>query len=154
MAYVALDQLDQDLLRILSLDARVTNLSVAKQLGVTEGTVRNRIRRLQQDGLLAFSVIVGYAFAGKSQLAFINVEADTDKMSKVASAIADLRFINTVLLTTGPFNITAIGLFEDLEAVLQTASDQIRLIEGVHHVETSIAVKTVKYNAHVAKIMS
>jgi len=119
---------------------------------MTEGTVRSRIRRLQQDGLLSFSVVVGLAAARKSQLAFINVEADIARMVEVAAAISDLPFIHTVLLTTGQFNITAMGLFEDLEAVVQTASERVLLIEGVHHVETSIAVKTVKHNAGIAKI--
>ena len=32
--------------------------------------------------------------------------------------------------------------------------DQILAVPGVHHVETSIAVKTVKYNARIAKITS
>jgi hypothetical protein len=35
---------------------------------------------------------------------------------------------------------------------VEIASDQILSIEGVHHVETSIAVKTMKYNARMAKI--
>ena len=152
MGSIALSQVDQDLLRLLALDARVTNCSLATELGVTEGTVRSRIRRLQQEGLLSFSAIVGFAAARKSQLAFINVQADIGRMSEIAAAIADLPFIHTVLLTTGSFNITAMGLFEDLEAVLKAASEQVLLIDGVHHVETSIAVKTVKHNARVAKI--
>jgi len=36
--------------------------------------------------------------------------------------------------------------------VVEIASDQILSIDGVHHVETSIAVKTIKYNSRMAKI--
>lgn len=152
MAKIEVDSIDQDLLRLLALDARVTNSSLAAKLGVAEGTVRNRIKRLQQDGLLVFSAIVGYAIARKSQLAFINVQAEMSRVSEVAHAIADLPLINTVLLTTGQFNITAMGLFDDLASVLRVASDEILAIDGVHHVETAVAVETVKYNAQVAKI--
>jgi DNA-binding Lrp family transcriptional regulator len=52
----------------------------------------------------------------------------------------------------GQFNITAMCLIEELDALVEIAQDQILTIEGVHHVETSIAVKTVKYNARMAKI--
>lgn len=152
MANAPLSQVDQDLLRLLALDARVTNRSLALQLGMTEGTVRSRIRRLQQDGLLSFSVVVGLAAARKSQLAFINIEADIERMVEVATEISNLPFIHTVLLTTGQFNITAMGFFEDLEAVVQTASERVLLVDGVRHVETSIAVTTVKHNSGIAKI--
>lgn len=149
---LVLDQLDQDLIKLLARDARVSNRRIASELKVTEGTVRGRIRRLQQDGLLAFTAVTGYEIARKSLLAFINVQAEVDRVREVAQAIADLPLINAVLLTMGQFNITAMCLFEELDRLVETASDQILSIEGVHHVETSIAVKTVKYNARVAKI--
>ena len=38
------------------------------------------------------------------------------------------------------------------DALVEIASDQNLSIKGVHHVETSIAVKTMKYNARMAKI--
>lgn len=152
MGDICLDQLDQDLIRLLALDARVSNRRIATELGVTEGTVRGRIKRLQQEGLLAFSAITGFEMAQKSRLAFINVQAEVDQVRDVARAIAELPLINAVLLTMGQFNIAAMCLFDRLDTLIETASDQILSIKGVHHVETSIAVKTVKYNALMAKI--
>lgn len=152
MSDLPIDQLDQDLIRLLAVDARVSNRRIATELGVTEGTVRGRIKRLQQEGLLSFSAITGYDIARKSRLAFINVQAEVDQVREVAKAIGELPLINAVLLTMGQFNITAMCLFEELDMLVETASDKILSIEGVHHVETSIAVKTVKYNARMAKI--
>ena len=43
-------------------------------------------------------------------------------------------------------------LFSELDKLHAVASDQILAIKGVHHVETSIAVKTVKYNSRIVKI--
>ena len=57
MADVQIDDLDLQLIDLLSRDARVSNRKVASELGVTEGTVRGRIKRLQQDGLIAFTAI-------------------------------------------------------------------------------------------------
>ena len=152
MSDLPIDQFDQDLIRLLAVDARVSNRRIATELGVTEGTVRGRIKRLQQEGLLSFSAITGFDIARKSRLAFINVQAEVDRVRIVAQVISDLPLINAVLLTMGNFNITAMCLFEELDTLVETASDQILAIEGVHHVETSIAVKTIKYNARMAKI--
>ena len=57
MSAVQLDDLDRQLIEILGRDARVSNRKIAGDLGVTEGTVRGRIKRLQQERLIAFTAI-------------------------------------------------------------------------------------------------
>jgi DNA-binding Lrp family transcriptional regulator len=70
----------------------------------------------------------------------------------VAQVISDIPSVNAVLITMGHFNITAMCLIDELDALVELASDKILAVDGVHHVETSIAVKTIKYNARMAKI--
>jgi DNA-binding Lrp family transcriptional regulator len=152
MASIQLDDLDRQLIDLLALDARVSNRKIATELGVTEGTVRGRIKRLQQDKLISFTAVTGLQMAHKSRLAFIYVQAEVERTREVAKAIAAIEPINAVLVTLGQFNILAMCLFDELDDLVEVASDRILSLPGVHHVETSIAVKTVKYNARVAKI--
>ncbi len=152
MVQPQLDELDQQLIDLLALDARVSNRKIAAELGVTEGTVRGRIKRLQQDGLIAFTAITGFEMAEKSRLAFINVQADVDRVRDVAREIGELPLITGVMITMGQFNILAICVFDELDNLVDIASDRILSLRNVHHVETSIAVKTVKYNARMVKI--
>ena len=147
-----LDDLDMQLIDLLSQDARVSNRKIATELGVTEGTVRGRIKRLQQDGLIAFTAITGFDMEEKARLAFITVQADVEKVRNVANEISQMALINGVMITMGQSNILAICVFEDLDSLVEVASDQILALPGVHHVETSIAVKTFKYNSRIAKI--
>lgn len=154
MSAPQIDELDRQLIDILSRDARTSNRRIASDLGVTEGTVRGRIRRLQNEGLIAFTAITSFGLANHTKMAFIGVQADVDRVRKVASAIADLASINGVMVTMGRFNITAICLFNELETLHEIASEEILALDGVHHVETSIAVKTLKYNARIVKITS
>ena len=53
-----LDATDRALLSLLSEDARVSHRSLARTLGIAQGTVTNRVRRLEQEG-----VIEGYRVA-------------------------------------------------------------------------------------------
>lgn len=152
MADVQIDELDLQLIDLLARDARVSNRKVASELGVTEGTVRGRIKRLQQDGLIAFTAITSFGMAKNARLAFISVQAELDRVRQIAQEIAELPTINAVMITMGEFNILAMSLISDLDELVETASDRILGIAGVHHVETSIAVKTVKYNSRMAKI--
>lgn len=147
-----LDDLDRQLIEILSRDARVSNRKIAGDLGVTEGTVRGRIKRLQQDRLIAFTAITSFELANSTRMAFIGVQADVENVRQVARKIAELPLINGVMIMMGRFNILVICLFSELDMLLEVSSDQILAIPGVHHVETSIAVKTLKYNARVVRI--
>lgn len=147
-----IDELDQQLIEILSRDARTSNRKIAADLGVTEGTVRGRIRRLQSEGLIAFTAITSFELADDTKMAFIGVQADVDKVRHIADQIAELPSVNAVMVTMGRFNITAICLFNELDQLHEIASEQILSITGVHHVETSIAVKTLKYNSRIVRI--
>lgn len=152
MSAPLIDDLDRQLIGILSNDARVSNRKIAADLGVTEGTVRGRIKRLQQDRLIAFTAITSFGLENSTKMAFIGVLAEVEKVREIAQQIASLTSVNGVMITMGRFNILAICLFNELDALHTVASDQILAIPGVHHVETSIAVKTVKYNARVVRI--
>lgn len=152
MSMPQLDELDRQLIAILARDARVSNRKIAADLNVTEGTVRGRIKRLQQDGLIAFTAITSFGLANSAKLAFVGVQADVQTVRDVARQISDLPMVNAVMITMGRFNILTICLFDDLDRLHELASEQILALPGVHHIETSIAVKTVKYNPRVVRI--
>jgi DNA-binding Lrp family transcriptional regulator len=80
------------------------------------------------------------------------VLTDVDKVRDIAQQIAGLSAVNAVMITMGRFNILAICLFNELDSLHAVASDQILALPGVHHVETSIAVKTLKYNSRIVRI--
>jgi DNA-binding Lrp family transcriptional regulator len=152
MSNPQLDAVDRQLIEILSRDARVSNRKIATDLGVTEGTVRGRIKRLQQDRLIAFTAITSFQMDDPSKMAFIGIQADIQNIQAIARQIADLPSVNAVIITMGRFSILAVCLFSELDQLHDVASNQILLIPGVHHIETSIAVKTLKYNAKIARI--
>lgn len=152
MTRPVLDQLDRQLIDMLSRDARVSNRKIAADLGVTEGTVRGRIKRLQQERLIAFTAITSLGLESSIKLAMIGVQAEFGRVREIAQQIAGLPLVNAVMVTMGRFNILVVCVFSELDKLYELASDQILALDGVHHVETSIAVKTAKYNSRVVRI--
>ena len=147
-----LDAVDRQLIDILARDARVSNRKIATDLGVTEGTVRGRIKRLQQERLIAFTAITSIELEDPAKLAFVGIQADIQNVQAIARQIANLATVNAVIITMGRFTILAVVLFTDLDQLHEVASNQILGIPGVHHIETSIAVKTLKYNPRIVRI--
>jgi len=152
MTVPQLDAVDRQLIDILARDARVSNRKIATDLGVTEGTVRGRIKRLQQERLIAFTAITSIAMEDPAKLAFVGIQADIQNVQAIARQIADLPTVNAVIITMGRFTILAVVLFGELEHLHEVTSNQILAIPGVHHIETSIAVKTLKYNPRIVRI--
>jgi DNA-binding Lrp family transcriptional regulator len=152
MADSPIDEMDRQLIEMLAKDARISNRKIALELNVTEGTVRGRIKRLQQERLMSFTAITSFDLGTANKLAFIGIQADIGSVRDIANAIAEIAAVTSVLITMGRFNILAICLFDELAELHAVASDQILSLRGVHHVETSVAVKTLKYNSRIVRI--
>lgn len=149
-----IDDLDRDIIQLLSEDARLSNRKIASKLGFTEGTIRSRVKRLEDDNFIRFTAVTNMAHLDTPQLAYIGIHAEQSQIKKVAEQIADIPEINAVIILLGRFDILAIGLFEGLQQVHQVASNKILDLAGVRLVETSVVVDVVKYDNRMAKIVT
>jgi Lrp/AsnC family transcriptional regulator, regulator for asnA, asnC and gidA len=147
-----LDSFDHQILEVLAGDARLSNRKIAQALGVTEGTIRGRLKRLQEENYLRFTAITALSYLGNPLLVFIGVTAEQGRVKEVAQAIAEMGGIRSVIITLGRFNIHVVGMYGTLDEVLNVANNAILALPGVRHVETSISVKQLKYDSRLAKI--
>ena len=148
-----LDDLDHKIIDVLGKDARVSNRKIAASLSVTEGTIRGRIKRLQEENYIRFTAITNPAHLGNPRLVLIGILAVQSSVRDLAQAVADIDGIRAVVITLGRFDILAVGLFDEIEMALEVANNSILPLPGVRHIETSIVVKTLKYNSRFAKIV-
>ena len=72
-----LDQTDKKIIQLLGADARMSNNQMAKVIGVTEGTVRNRIQKLIQNKVIKISVINNINRMENPSLAFVGLDVET-----------------------------------------------------------------------------
>lgn len=147
-----LDSLDRQIIERLSRDARVSNRHIAGELGVTEGTIRTRVKRMQAEGLIQFTVVTGFRMAGSPNLVMLGIHADPRRVASLARELSDMPEINCVIVLLGRYSLLAMGLFSTVQEVHALVADRIRLLEGVREVETSISVHNVKYEASIARI--
>jgi Lrp/AsnC family transcriptional regulator for asnA, asnC and gidA len=147
-----LDELDRRIVDVLTVDARVSNRRIAAQLGVTEGTIRGRIKRLEEGGAIRLTAVTNLAFAGSPRLVLMGIHAQHGELRALCQKLAAMPEIDCVILMLGRFDILAIGLFGALEDIVEVVDNRILALPGVRQVETSIAVKTLKHDHRAAKI--
>jgi Lrp/AsnC family transcriptional regulator for asnA, asnC and gidA len=147
-----LDELDHKIVAKLAQDARVSNRQIAAELGVTEGTIRSRIKRLQKDRLIQFTVVTDFRMAGSPNLVMMGIHADPAKVPELGEQLKGISCINCVIVLLGRYSLLAMGLFTSIEQVEEVVRKQIKTLPGVRDVEISISVHNLKYDARMARI--
>jgi Lrp/AsnC family transcriptional regulator for asnA, asnC and gidA len=147
-----LDDLDRSIVEKLARDARVSNRQIAAELKVTEGTIRSRIKRLQAERLIQFTVVTDFRMAGSPNLVMLGIQADPSRVPTLAKQLAEIHEIGCVIVLLGRYSLLAMGLFTSIEQLNELVTSRIRTLEGVHDVETSISVHNIKYEVGMARI--
>lgn len=137
-----MDDIDRKLIALLRADARASLASLAQQLRVARGTVRNRLSKLEDSG-----VIVGYTLRLKPQVeeqhirALMTVLVEGNRTEAVIRALRGDPAVSALHSTNGRWDIVAELRAESLEAFDRVLA-RIRLIEGISSTETSLLLST------------
>lgn len=135
---LSLDDLDHRLIRQLRDDARLPTATLARILGVSRGTVQNRIDRLVEGGvLLGFTVRLRGDVAAAGVRAITSVEVRAADIKVVVAALKRLPDVARIHSTNGRWDLVLEINAPDL-STLDRALHDIRAIKGVSLSETSI----------------
>jgi DNA-binding Lrp family transcriptional regulator len=140
-----MDTTDRRLLSLLRDDARMSVAAMAKSLGVSRGTVQNRLARMEADGtVLGYTVRVKNASDDERIRAFMTVAVEGNRTDEVLKALRGDPAVCALHTTNGRWDIVAELRTESLEAVDRVLG-RIRLIDGISSTETSLLLSTHKY---------
>jgi Lrp/AsnC family transcriptional regulator for asnA, asnC and gidA len=139
-----LSLLDANIITLLQSNARSHNTNIAQQLGVTEGTVRNRIARMVADGVIKFGVWADPIKIGYQTYAFIDIRVNPPDLEKVAERLSEFPEIVFVGLCTGSFDIHCAALFSSNEHMYELISKRLNHVKGVLQTSTSNVMRILK----------
>ncbi|KFN50617.1 Lrp/AsnC family transcriptional regulator [Arenimonas composti] len=132
-----MDTIDRRLLALLRHDARAAVADLAIALGVSRGTVTNRMAKLQRDGVIAgYTVRLG-AEADPDGIRAWTAIAVEGHQQRVVQALLGEAGIAALHDTNGRWDLLAelrVGSLAELSKVLE----RVRAIPGVSASETSV----------------
>ena len=137
-----MDTTDQALIALLRQDARTNVAILARKLGVSRGTVTNRITRLEDAG-----VIVGYTVRLRPDAepndirAWMSVAVEGNDTRTVVASLLGEPGVASLHDTNGRWDLLAELRASNLTALSQVL-ERIRLIRGISSTETSIHLQT------------
>ncbi len=139
-----MDSQDHRLISLLRENARLSVAQLAKQLGVSRGTVQNRIDKLvEQRVLLGFTVRTASEAAAHRVRAVILISVEGDRSDAILKSLRGYPEIRALHTTNGRWDIVA-ELGTDSLETFDEALRSIRTIKGISNSETSLLLSTHK----------
>ena len=150
---VKLDDIDLEIVRILHEDGRSSYSDISKIIGVSAGTVRNRISRMRSSGMLSFDVWLDPHRSGLGVHATLLMKVRPRHLAETADALADLDETAYVATLAGAYDIVADVFCRDVVDLRRLIHDKVQQIEGVVDVSTNLVTENkhqTKLNVHGA----
>ena len=135
------DKIDEKIIELLKENSRTTYVDIGKALGLSEGTVRNRIQALTDSGVIKrFTVEISL---GVGVRALIMVSVDPQKPTlEISDKVLKLPGVEKIYEVTGEFDVVTVVSSSTIEKLNHTI-EEIRVINGVVKTNTVIVLRTV-----------
>lgn len=140
----ATDELDRQIVGVLQTDGRASNAAMARDLNVSEGTVRRRLAKLLEDRVIRVVAIAEPEQMGFHTSAFIGLQVDPSSVEAVADELSSLPETEHVAITTGSYDIFIWVNLPSSEALATFLHRKVGPIAGVRHTETFVSLETKK----------
>ena len=144
-----MDELDQQILTMLQENARVSNAEISREVGMVPSGVLDRIRRLEERGLVeGYTVTLNAKKAGLGLLAFIFVMSDEPfGEAPTAEALADLPEVLEVHHIAGEDCYLVKVRVADTNALAQLMKTKLAAVPYIKNTRTTIVLETLKETA-------
>jgi DNA-binding Lrp family transcriptional regulator len=133
-----MDELDENIIDVLKKDSRRPFVEVAEQLQVSEGTIRSRVRKMTEDGIIKGFTIKTSSRNVKAMVEIrVDVNTDTDA---VAKTLASQDGVTEVYEVTGDQDIIAIVDVESSQQ-LNDIIERVRRYDNILSTRTRLILK-------------
>ena len=141
-----MDELDRHIIQILQVNGRASNARIARDVGVSEGTVRRRLKTLVTDGIIKVVALPNPEVLGYDTEALVGIQVDPDKIDEVAQLLVVLKESSWVAVTTGSFDIFCWVTLPTSEELGNFLKAVVGTIPGVRRTETFVSLSVRKRN--------
>lgn len=144
-----LDAIDRRILAVLQENARVANVDLAAQVGVSASPCWRRVRELEETGVISrYVTLVEPAALGLQVSIFVQVTLEKQvetALDQFEQAVLARPEVMECYLMTGDADYHLRVVVEDLPAYERFLMDHLTRVPGIANIRSSFALKQVKY---------
>jgi DNA-binding Lrp family transcriptional regulator len=139
-----LDETDVEILKALTLDARLSSRQIAKQCGISIGTVLSRIKRMENEGIIrGYSALLDHEKLGYELTVISEITVSKGRLLEVENEIARLPNVCCVYDVTGLIDAVLVAKFKNREE-LGKFTKRLLAIPFVERTNTHVVLTSIK----------
>ena len=132
------DDTDRKIMTLLQEDARQSNAAIARVIGVSEATIRRRIKIMVEDGVVSIRAIPNPQKFGLTTTAVIGIDVQPDMLESVGDALSARDEVGFLGVSTGRYDLLAWILVKDLDEMRSFLEQFLAKVQGVRKTETLV----------------
>jgi Lrp/AsnC family transcriptional regulator for asnA, asnC and gidA len=139
-----LDRLDKAIIAFLNQDARTPSSHIARELGMAERTIHNRIKRLIQTGIIQPVAVVNPSAFGYNLAVDIFCEVEVGYQDQAVNAILEMPEVSYLALSTGDQDINLQALFKDGDEIQAFITNKLHQVPGMRRTRAVLIPRILK----------
>ncbi|HEV7372927.1 Lrp/AsnC family transcriptional regulator [Arenibaculum sp.] len=145
-----MDEIDRRILRVLQFDARITNLDLAEKVGLSPSPCWNRVRRLEQSGVIEkYVTLFSQAALGTPDTVIIEVRLekhDDETLKKFEHALTQFPEVVEAYLLTGEYDYIIKVAVAGTTGYERFLRDKLYKLPGIRETRSSLTLRCLKRN--------
>ena len=135
------DETDWKIISILK-EGYVPNNTIALELGVSEGTVRSRLKKMKEAGILQIRALINPDVLENKQLVLVAMRVAESKLLDLkAEELSHLKNVLSVSIASGRYDLIAEVLLDSNRGLVQFLTEELSKVEGILASESFIMLK-------------
>lgn len=135
---------DRAIIRLLQQNARMSYAELSRATGIPESTVRRRMDRLHQRGVIEFAMLAEPSRLGYDLRAMIGLKVELRRLEEIADTLRGMNEVTFAAFLTGNFDIMVHVVVRSQEALVEFLTQRLSPIEGVRSSETFVMPYVIK----------
>lgn len=148
-----IDSIDKQILSILQQDAQITNVELARKIGISPPAMLERVKRLEKNGIIKrYVAIVDPLKLSKGIFALVSVSLSAHQLSSIDQFTRQIKKLDEVLEcyhVAGEEDFILKIVVSSIEEYEKFILSKLTKIKGVSKVNTKFVLSTVKYNTKI-----
>lgn len=141
-----IDALTVDIINCMK-NGRVRFKEIADKLSVAEGTVRSRVRKLEQDGILEITGLVDPEKIPGQSVVYIGVKLKTIELVKKGEEVSRVKGVIAVGVVTGRYDLILTVVLKKGFGLLEFYTEELSRVDDIRSVEAFVIYKN--YNIKI-----
>ena len=149
----SLDRIDRNILNTLQVNGKISNVELAKHVGLSPSPCLERVKRLEQQGyILGYQANLNPHKLGAAMLVFVEItleKTSPDVFAEFSAAVQKHQDIQECHLVSGNFDFLLKTRVADMSSYRQLLGDTLLTLPGVSASRTYVVMEEVKSTQRV-----